>query len=47
MAVSPINLPTHQRAPRKLLITVAEWTEGTNTQQPDESMCSSYKNSKN
>ena len=30
MAVSPINLPTHQRAPRKLLITVVEWTEGNN-----------------
>ena len=29
MPVSPINLPTHQRAPRKLLITVAEWTEGS------------------
>lgn len=28
MAVSAINLPTHQRAPRKLLITVAEWTDG-------------------
>ena len=28
MAVSPINLPTYQRAPRKLLITVAEWQEG-------------------
>ena len=28
MAVSPINLATHQRAPRKLLITVAEWMEG-------------------
>lgn len=28
MPVSPINLPTHQRAPRKLLITVAEWTDG-------------------
>ncbi len=27
MAVSPINLPTHQRAPRKLLVTVVEWTE--------------------
>ena len=27
MAVAPINLPTHQRAERKLLITVAEWTE--------------------
>lgn len=29
MPVSPINLPTHQRAPRKLLITVAEWTDGS------------------
>lgn len=29
MPVSPINLPTHQRAPRKLLITAAEWTEGS------------------
>lgn len=28
MAVSAINLPTHQRAPRKLLITVAEWMDG-------------------
>lgn len=28
MAVSPINLTAHQRAPRKLLITVAEWMEG-------------------
>lgn len=30
MAVSPINLPQHQRAPRKLLITVAEWMDGAN-----------------
>lgn len=30
MAVSAINLPTHQRAPRKLLITVAEWMDGAN-----------------
>lgn len=30
MAVSPINLPTHQRAPRKLLITVVEWMDGAN-----------------
>lgn len=29
MAVTPISLPEHQRAPRKLLITVAEWSEGT------------------
>lgn len=29
MAVTPINLATNQRAERKLLITVAEWTEGT------------------
>lgn len=35
MAVSAINLPTHQRAPRKLLITVAEWTEsGGNSNTP-------------
>lgn len=27
MAVTPINLATNQRAERKLLITVAEWTE--------------------
>ena len=32
MAVAPINLPANQRAERKLLITVAEWTEsGSNT----------------
>ena len=31
MAVTPINLPDHQRAPRKLLITVAEWSEGSGT----------------
>lgn len=30
MAVSAINLPQHQRAPRKLLITVAEWVDGAN-----------------
>lgn len=30
MAVSAINLPQHQRAPRKLLITVAEWMDGAN-----------------
>ena len=29
MAVSQFNLNTGQRAERKLLITVAEWTEGT------------------
>ena len=29
MAVSPINLADGQRAERKLLITVAEWTEGS------------------
>jgi len=29
MAVSPINLPTHQRAPRKLLVTVVEWMDGS------------------
>ena len=29
MAVAPINLPAHQRAERKLLIAVAEWTEGS------------------
>lgn len=31
MAVSPINLNPGQRAERKLLITVAEWTEGSGT----------------
>lgn len=31
MAVSQFNLGTNQRAERKLLITVAEWTEGTST----------------
>lgn len=31
MAVTQFNLATGQRAERKLLITVAEWTEGTNT----------------
>lgn len=31
MAVAQINLASGQRAERKLLITVAEWTEGTNT----------------
>ena len=30
MAVSPINLPTYQRAPRKLLVTVVEWMDGAN-----------------
>lgn len=29
MAVTQFNLPDRQRAERKLLITVAEWTEGT------------------
>ena len=29
MAVSQFNLAQHQRAERKLLLTVAEWTEGT------------------
>ena len=29
MAVSQFNLAEHQRAERKLLLTVAEWTEGT------------------
>lgn len=29
MAVSQFNLAQHQRAERKLLMTVAEWTEGT------------------
>jgi hypothetical protein len=29
MAIASINLPDHQRAPRKLLITVAEWMEGS------------------
>jgi len=31
MAVTQFNLATGQRAERKLLITVAEWTEGTNS----------------
>lgn len=31
MAVEQINLRTGQRAERKLLITVAEWTEGSGT----------------
>lgn len=30
MAVTQFNLAEHQRAERKLLITVAEWNEGTN-----------------
>lgn len=30
MAVSEINLPQHQRAPRKLLVTVVEWMDGAN-----------------
>ena len=29
MAVTQFNLPANQRAERKLLITVAEWTEGS------------------
>ena len=29
MAVTQFNLPVNQRAERKLLITVAEWTEGS------------------
>lgn len=29
MAVAQFNLAEHQRAERKLLLTVAEWTEGT------------------
>ena len=29
MAVTAFNLPEHQRAERKLLITVAEWQEGS------------------
>ena len=29
MPISPINLTEHQRAPRKLLITVAEWMENS------------------
>lgn len=29
MAVNQFNLPKYQRAERKLLMTVAEWTEGT------------------
>lgn len=31
MAISQFNLKEHQRAERKLLITVAEWTEGSST----------------
>lgn len=31
MAVTEFNLATHQRAERKLLLTVAEWSEGTGT----------------
>ena len=34
MAVAPINLPEHQRAERKLLITVAEWKEGSGSSTP-------------
>ena len=33
MAVSQFNLAEHQRAERKLLLTVAEWTEGTSTER--------------
>ena len=33
MAVSQFNLAQHQRAERKLLLTVAEWTEGTTTER--------------
>jgi len=33
MAVSQFNLAEHQRAERKLLLTVAEWTEGTEVQR--------------
>ena len=33
MAVNQFNLATHQRAERKLLMTVAEWTEGTSTER--------------
>ena len=31
MAINPFNLADGQRADRKLLITVAEWLEGTST----------------
>lgn len=33
MAVNQFNLAQHQRAERKLLMTVAEWTEGTGTER--------------
>ena len=33
MAVNPINLPEHQRAERKKLLTVAEWIEGSETER--------------
>ena len=33
MAVSQFNLAEHQRAERKLLLTVAEWTEGTSQER--------------
>jgi hypothetical protein len=33
MAVNQFNLAQHQRAERKLLMTVAEWTEGTTTER--------------
>ena len=33
MAVNQFNLAQHQRAERKLLMTVAEWVEGTTTER--------------
>lgn len=33
MAVNQFNLAQYQRAERKLLLTVAEWTEGTSTER--------------
>jgi len=36
MAVNQFNLPEHQRAERKLLITVAEWNEGTGSSATQE-----------
>ena len=33
MAVNQFNLAQYQRAERKLLLTVAEWTEGTATER--------------
>ena len=36
MAVKQFNLAQNQRAERKLLITVAEWTEGTGTSATQE-----------